>query len=113
MIETKMKEIQMEQILKTFSSHFCGYSYSHDDLDWGVQSWNYNCGTQTVGNRRQILAPFVGGTIFKTFLVFHFLVYCKLAKNSRKTFSVDKVSALHLKGKKFLSNVYEAAYRWL
>ena len=72
------------------------YPYSHNDLDWGIQSWNYNCATQTVGNRHQILAPF--------------LVYCKLARNSRKTFSAEKVSALHLKGKQFLSNVYEAAY---
>ena len=88
------------------------YPYSHDDLDWGVQSWNYNCATQTVGNRRQILAPFVGGTIFEAFPVFHFLVYCKLAKNSRKTFSVDKVSALHLKSKQFLLNVYEAIWQW-
>ena len=68
---------------------FCGYRgqrypYGHDDLDWGVQSWNYNCATQTVRNRRQILAPLVGGTIFEAFPVFHFVVYCKLARNSRK-----------------------------
>ena len=45
---------------------------------------------------------------FRAFTVFHFFVYCKLAKNYLKTFSVDKVSALHLKGKQFLSNVYDA-----
>ena len=50
-------------LLVLFVSFYRGqrYPYSHDDLDWGVQSWNYNYATQTVGNRRQILAPFVGG----------------------------------------------------